>query len=92
MFCSRKLIWLAPFILPFMILGLARAVWFCAGAPWADPNSAAFASIAGGFLFTIFVLIFWGADEVFKTTINLDLVKQLQKENLALREALVKND
>lgn len=37
-----------PLTMPFVILGLIRLVWFCAGAGWTDPFGAALASILLG--------------------------------------------
>ncbi len=43
-----KLRYLLPFIGPFVFLGMARALWFLAGAPWNDPASAAGVSLVVG--------------------------------------------
>lgn len=42
--------WLLPVVAPFAILGLARAVWFAAGAEWSDPTIAAAMSLIAGLL------------------------------------------
>lgn len=37
-----------PFVLPFVLLGLFRALWFAAGAGWSDPTFAAIISLMSG--------------------------------------------
>lgn len=39
-----------PFIGPFVLLGLIRALWWLAGAEWSDPEPAAVASLIFGIL------------------------------------------
>lgn len=41
---------LIPFVLPFILLGLTRALWWMAGAEWSDPGAAAAISMFGGFV------------------------------------------
>ena len=40
--------WTLPFIGPFIVLGLARAVWWVAGAAWIYPDIAAMVSLLAG--------------------------------------------
>lgn len=40
----------APFYMPFVILGLFRAMWWAAGASWSEPGSAAATSTLFGLI------------------------------------------
>jgi hypothetical protein len=40
--------WLLPFVVPFVLLGQARVLWWAAGAEWSVPESAAFACLFMG--------------------------------------------
>lgn len=37
-----------PFAMPFVFLGMARVLWFLAGAEWSDPGGAAFMCMIAG--------------------------------------------
>ena len=41
---------LLPFVMPFVLLGLFRVVWFVAGAAWTQPEVAAAFSLTIGSL------------------------------------------
>ena len=40
--------WALPVVMPFVVLGLFRLMWWAAGAPWSEPSTAAFLSIQIG--------------------------------------------
>ena len=46
--------WTLPFIGPFVVLGLARSVWWVAGAAWTDPEAAAGVSLLVGGMLGLF--------------------------------------
>ena len=41
---------LLPFAGPFVVLGLIRAVWWMAGAPWTEPELGAYLALTFGAL------------------------------------------
>jgi hypothetical protein len=55
--------WLLPVVAPFALLGLARAVWFAAGAEWSQPAFAAFMSLLfGSICGGVTTAILWAED------------------------------
>lgn len=46
---------LIPVLLPFVFLGVARALWFCAGADWSTPGEVAAISMILGITFGVTV-------------------------------------
>ena len=44
----KFLIFAAPIICPFVLLGVVRLLWWCAGAPWDRPDVAAAMCLASG--------------------------------------------
>ena len=49
--------WTIPFVMPFVFLALSRAIFWCAGATWSEPDVAAVLSLfAGPFLGLVFII------------------------------------
>lgn len=54
----RKLWFLAPFVMPVIVLEFFRLIWWMAGASWSNPSMAAVFSIligaiTGGFIILV---------------------------------------
>jgi hypothetical protein len=55
--------WLLPFIMPFVVLGVFRVLFWASGAPWSEPGLAAVLSLFVGAMLGVIGAIVIGDDK-----------------------------
>jgi hypothetical protein len=61
---TRYAHWLLPFVMPFVLLGVLRALWWAAGAGWSDPaEMVVFCAAIGSLFGTVVAVAIEGAKD-----------------------------
>ena len=55
---------LLPFVMPFVVLGMLRILWWVAGSDWSDPGLAAVSSMVVGTMAGTGTMAFLFAEEI----------------------------